>query len=219
MKIKFWGWRISTDDLTAYRKLYDSVSLTTDYRFNTYRRLSSLEGASNVALILASTALIVMSFIMILYSGELGRAEVYITIGQNCLPIIMLALSIMVSGAKYGARAERIHDCAQALNNFKKILNFKINYSGFVPSVDDFEKQATTYAEILSKYENHSKVDSSIELVRSNKIPAILNLFWEFFVSLVGRGLLYYFYLVVSITSVGWMLLGIYLAVKEVSPC
>ena len=213
------GWRISTDDLAAYRKLYESVSLTTDYRFNTYRRLSSLEGASNVSLILASTALIVVSFIVALYSGELGRGEAYITIGQNCWPIIMLALSIMVSGAKYGARAERIHDCAQALNNFKKILNFKINYSGFVPSVDDFEKQATTYAEILSKYENHSKVDSNIELVRSKKIPAILNLLWEFFVSSIGRGLLYYFYLAVSITSVGWMLLGIYLAVKEVSPC
>jgi hypothetical protein len=212
------GWRISTDNLAAYKKLYDSVNLTADYRFNTFRRLSSLEGASNVALILSSTAMIVVSFIVILYSGKLGRGEAFITIGQNCLPIIMLALSIMVSGAKYGARAERIHDCAQALNHFKKILKFTINDTGFVPSFADFEKQATKYAEIISKYENHSKVDSNIEGLRSKKNP-VIKLISELFVGIIGRGLLYYFYLAVSITSVGWMLLGIYLAVREVSLC
>ena len=131
----------------------------------------------------------------------------------------MLALSIMISGAKYGVRAERIHDCAQALNHFKKILNFKINDAGFAPSFDDFEEQASKYAEIISKYENHSKIDSNIEGLRSKKNSAFVNLISELFVGIIGRGLLYYFYLVVSITSVGWMLLGIYLAAKEVSLC
>lgn len=163
--------------------------------------------------------MIVVSVIVILYSGKLGRGEAFITIGQNCLPIIMLALSIMISGAKYGVRAERIHDCAQALNHFKKILNFKINDAGFAPSFDDFEEQASKYAEIISKYENHSKIDSNIEGLRSKKNSAFVNLISELFVGIIGRGLLYYFYLVVSITSVGWMLLGIYLAAKEVSLC
>lgn len=170
-------------------------------------------------MILASTALIVVSFIVALYSGKLGRNEVFITIGQNCLPIIMLALSIMVSGAKYGARAEKIHECAQALNHFKKILKFDIEDQSFSPSAENFKSYATQYADIISKYENHSKVDLSIESLRSIKSPLLLKPLIELVAGILGRGLFYYFYLSISAMSVGWMFLGIYLAVKEVLPC
>ena len=213
------GWDISNTKLTAYEKLYTSVSSTADYRFNTYRRLSSLDGAANIALILASTALIVVSFIVTMYTGKLGRTEAIITIGQNCLPIVMLALSILVSGAKYGARAEKIHDCAQALNHFKKILKFDITNEDFSPSAENFKNYATQYADIISKYENHSKIDLSIESIRNIKCPHIPKPVLELLAGIFGRGLLYYFYLFISFTSIGWMVLGIYLATKEVSPC
>ncbi|WP_353637209.1 SLATT domain-containing protein [Pseudomonas sp. MYb327] len=195
------------------------MSLTSDYRFNTYRRLNSLEGASNVALILASTALIVVSFIVALYTGKLGREEIYITIGQNCLPIIMLALSILVSGAKYGARSEKIHDCAQSLNHFKKLLKFDIEDHNFSPSSDNFKEYAKQYAEIIAKHENHSKVDLSIESLRTTKSTGFLKLLLELAAGLIGRGLLYYLYISISVMSVFWMLLGIYLAIRGVTPC
>lgn len=195
------------------------MSLTADYRFNTYRRLNSLEGASNVALILASTALIVVSFIVALYGKQLGQAEVYITIGQNCLPIVILALSIMVSGAKYGVRAEKIHDCAQALNHFKKILKFHIEDNNFILSENKFKDYSKEYSDIIAKYENHSKLDLHIEKLRGIKLPVIFSFPIELFSSFIGRGLLYYFYLLTSMMSVGWMILAIYLTIKEVSSC
>lgn len=170
-------------------------------------------------MILASTALIVVSFIVALYTGKLGKEEIYITIGQNCLPIIMLALSILVSGAKYGARAEKIHDCAQSLNHFKKLLRFDIEDSSFSPSSENFRQYATQYAEILAKYENHSKVDSNIENLRIIKKPGFLKLALDLLAGLIGRGLLYYFYLLISVMSVGWMLLGIYLAIRGIANC
>jgi hypothetical protein len=215
----YWGWCISNKSLIAYEKLYNSASLTADYRFNTHRRLNSLEGASNVALILASTALIVVSFIVALYNGKLGKEEIYITIGQNCLPVIMLALSILVSGAKYGARAEKIHDCAQSLNHFKKLLKFDIEDSSFSPSSENFRKYATQYAEIIAKHENHNKVDSNIESLRTIKNLGFFKLPLELLAGLIGRGLLYYFYLSISVMSVGWMLLGIYLAIRGATNC
>lgn len=203
----------------AYQKLYKSVSVTADYRFNTYRRLNSLEGVSNVALISASTALIVVSFIVALYSKNLGNNEIYVNIGQNCLPIIMLALSILVSGAKYGARAEKIHDCAQSLNHFKKLLKFDIEDCNFIPSAENFKKYATQYATIISKYENHSKVDLSIESLRTAKCPAILKPLVELLAGVLGRGILYYFYLLMFLMSVSWMFLGIYLAIIGATNC
>ncbi|UUE47153.1 SLATT domain-containing protein [Pectobacterium aroidearum] len=180
-----------------------------------------LEGASNVALILASTALITVSFIVALYGGNLGKSEVYITIGQNCLPIIMLALSIMVSGAKYGARAEKIHDCAQSLNHLKKILNFDIHDNNFSPSAEIFKRYAEKYTRIIERHENHSKLDLSIEILRNIKHPKILTPLVEFSSGLIGRGFLYYFYLLISLASLAWMFLGVYLAIsiKEGLPC
>jgi hypothetical protein len=203
----------------AYEKLYKSVSCTADYRFNTYRRLNSLEGASNFALILASTALIVVSFIVALYGKNLGVNEIYITIGQNCLPIIILALSILVSAAKYGTRAEKIHECAQSLNHFKKLLKFDMEDCNFSPTADNFKKYATQYSEIISKYENHSKVDSNIEILRIAKLSTIPKLLIELLAGIIGRGMLYYFYLSMSFMSVAWMFLGIYLAIKGVILC
>lgn len=205
--------------MLAYEKLYKSVSCTADYRFNTFRRLNSLEGASNFALILASTALIVVSFIVALYGKNLGRNEIYITIGQNCLPIIILALSILVSAAKYGARAEKIHECAQSLNHFKKLLKFDIEDCNFSPSADNFKKYATQYSEIISRYENHSKVDLSIESLRISKCPTVLKPLIELLAGIIGRGLLYYFYLSMSVMSFAWMFLGIYLAIKGAILC
>lgn len=213
------GWDISGANLSSFDKLYNSASCTADYRFNTYRRLSSLDGAANIALILASTALIVVSFIVAMYAGKLGRTETIITIGQNCLPIVMLALSILVSGAKYGSRAEKIHDCAQALNHFKKILKYEISSTQFVPTTQKFIEFANQYAEIISKYENHSKIDLSIESIRKINSPLILKPVLELIASIFGRGLLYYFYLFISITSICWMVLGVYIAIKEVTPC
>jgi len=181
--------------------------------------LNSLEGASNFALILASTALIVVSFIVALYGKNLGVNEIYITIGQNCLPIIILALSILVSAAKYGTRAEKIHECAQSLNHFKKLLKFDMEDCNFSPTADNFKKYATQYSEIISKYENHSKVDSNIEILRIAKLSTIPKLLIELLAGIIGRGMLYYFYLSMSFMSVAWMFLGIYLAIKGVILC
>ncbi|WP_157696389.1 SLATT domain-containing protein [Pseudomonas asplenii] len=156
---------------------------------------------------------------MALYSTNLGKDEIYINIGQNCLPIIMLALSILVSGAKYGTRAEKIHECAQALNHFKKLLKYDIEDSTFTPSAENFKNYAKRYAKIIAKHENHSKMDLNIEHIRTIKSKLLPKPLAELVASLIGRGLLYYFYLLMSGMSVGWMSLGIYLAIKGATPC
>lgn len=154
-----------------------------------------------------------------MYKENIGANEIYLSIGQACLPIIMLALSIMVSGAKYGARADKMHLCAQELNYFKKLLNYEIEDANFSPSPDKFRKYAEQYSEMLSKYENHSKVDLSIESIRSLKKPRLIIPLVELIAALIGRGLIYYLYILISVMSVGWMALGAYLVIKGVVSC
>lgn len=215
IKNTYWRWGICTNNLTAYEKLYKSADCTADYRFNAYRRLSFLEGASNLSLISASTALIVVSFIVALYSDTFEKERI-ITIGQNCMPIVMLALSIMVSSAKYGSRAERMHDCAQALNHFKKIIKFKILQEGFSPNADEFRKDAAKYARIISKYENHANLDMHVEKLKSWADDAPLAAILAVPFSIIEKGWVFYFYTLVSLVSLAWLLLALYLAIKGV---
>lgn len=204
------------DKLAAYKKLLKSASDTADYRFNAYRRLLRLEHASNLALISASTALIVVSVIVALYSNELGQYEKIITIGQNCMPVIMLAVSIMVSGAKYGTRAEKMHECAQALNHLKKLFNFKIQKEAFDPTFDEFNKDSLKYARVISKFDNHSDADMYVEKVRLWFKGKYISWLVVIPVEIIEKGWIYYCYATVSILSLAWICLGLYSVIKGI---
>lgn len=207
------------DKLAAYKKLFASASCTADYRFNAYRRLLRLEHASNLALISASTALIVVSVIVAIYSNELGQYGQIITIGQNCMPVVMLAVSIMVSGARYGTRAEKMHECAQALNHLKKIFNFKIQNEEFEPKFDEFNKDSLKYARIISKYDNHSDADVYVEKVRSWFKDKYISWLAVIPIEIIEKGWVYYCYAAVSISSLAWICLGLYSVIKGIEPC
>ncbi|WP_160019947.1 SLATT domain-containing protein [Pseudomonas sp. 8O] len=204
------------DKLAAYKKLLASASCTADYRFNAYRRLLRLEHASNLALISASTALIVVSVIVALYSNELGQYEKIITIGQNCMPVIMLAVSIMVSGAKYGIRAEKMHECAQTLNHLKKLFNFKIQNENFDPKFDEFNKDSLRYARTISKYDNHADADVYVEKVRSWFEGKCISWLAVIPIEIIEKGWIYYCYATVSILSLAWIFLGLYSVTKGI---
>jgi hypothetical protein len=206
-------------DNNAYEKLLVSASCTADYRFNSYRRLLRLESASNLALVSASTALIIVSVILSLSPAGFGDYDRIIAVGQNCIPIILLAISIMVSGAKYGSRAERMHECAQGLINFKKLLNFKIQQNDFSPTLDEFSGDATRYADLLSKYENHSDIDMYVEKVRNWAKGRCCSWLMVLPVFVIDKGWIYYCYAVVSIASLAWVSLGLYFAFKGVLNC
>jgi hypothetical protein len=187
-------------NLKAYEKLYTSASCTSDYRFNTYRRLSNLDITSNIALIFSSTSLIVVSFITSTCSDNLKEHKLIIDIIQQCLPVVMLSLSILISSSKYGARAEKIHTCAQELSNLKKMLYFDINDEKFTPSKESFKRYAKKYYEIILSHENHSKLDSFIEDVRKKDC-----VFLKTFADIIGKGFAYYFYLSITAGSIYWM--------------
>lgn len=131
----------------------------------------------------------------------------------------MLALSIMVSGAKYGSRAEKMHDCAQALNHFKKVLSYKLEDPNFAPSAKDFKKEAKNYAGIISKHENHDNIDRLIEEIKQLQPCPILTPFKKTLIWIMERGVLFYFYASITLTSAAWIMLALYFATKEVQPC
>ena len=125
----------------------------------------------------------------------------------------------MVSGAKYGSRAEKMHECAQSLNHFKKIINFKAQCNNFTPTLLEFQKDSIKYSRIISKYDNHDDSDRRTEKIR--KFFKGINCSWLAVIpiALVEKGWIYYFYSAVSLSSAAWICLGVYSAIRGGTAC
>lgn len=146
--------------INPYIELHKSSSTTATDRFNACRRLSKLDSASVHAMTFSSIALIIISIISI---GKFENIKIpenlndIVTLVQTCLPILLLAISINISNANYGAKAQRMHDSAKQLNDFsKKIYPFSM--------LDEweemkYEEHRIEYAVIIDKSENHENVD------------------------------------------------------------
>lgn len=176
--------------------------------------MQSLDWGANLALISASTSLIIVSIITALTPELSGKLKTIIDTGQNCIPVVMLALSIMVSGARYGARSERMHDCAQELNHFRKLINFKIKHQQSKANSKKFSKDAEKYARIISKCENHSTIDKLVESLNNWAKGKCLYAFYTTLASILSKGILFYLYLSVTALSLAWIITSLFFAFK-----
>lgn len=195
---------------SSYEKLRKSASSTANFRFNAARRLDFLDRFSNLALIMASSALIITSIAIELLKSKVLIAD-YISIGQLCIPVLLLALSILVTNCKYGVRAEKMHDCAQKLNHYSKLFEYKVSEKNettqYTPEeYIEYKGFCEEYARVLNDYDNHCDIDRT-----SQKIKDILGkgaitspfkdlIAFVFNISFVG-----YFYFLINIASIYWV--------------
>lgn len=200
---------MSNSKSEKYKKLQRSASSTADFRFNAHRRLDFLDKLSNSALILASSSLIITSITIELLKGKVQVAD-YINIGQLCIPIILLALSIVISNCKYGVRADKMHECAQKLNHYGKLFEYKVTEKIFVTDFTENEYReykvfCEEYADTLRNCDNHSDIDRVAQKIKNclGKC-SITSPFkdlgaFAFNISLIG-----YFYFFINVFAIFW---------------
>ena len=195
----------------VYSKFYKSVASTANFRFNAYRRLDFLDKTSNLALIFASTSLIITSIVIeIMKKKNLPSIDV-INLGQLCIPIILLVLSILISSCRYGSRSEKIHECAQKINHIGKLCQYKIEEKKQINIFShdeyiEYKNLCQQYADVISKYENHEDIDRISQKIKETlKGFFLLSSFRDLIAFLFNISLIGYFYLSLIFVSFYWV--------------
>lgn len=207
-----------------YIELYKSSSTTATDRFNACKRLTNLDRASMHAMTFASIALIIISIISI---GNFKNIKIpedlndIVSLVQTCLPILLLAISINISSANYGAKAQRMHDSAKNLNNFSKIIYPYSKNEEWEKS--KYETHCQEYANIIDKYENHDDVDhertkrnKKINLIRKNLGVNGIYLHIQIADLIFKNGKIFYFYYATIIFSLIWVTVITFLSYKTI---
>lgn len=170
----------SEDAKTPYEALYKSASATSDDRFNAYRRLKKLDESSMMSLTCSSLSLIIVSLIQLSNFRTFKIPENLadpVTIVQNFIPIIILAISIIVTNCRYGSRAEKMHECARQLNHIKKILKEKTHLK--IAWDQDYESHCENYNKIINQHDNHENIDRYTRLIDKSQ-KGTKNHIWVF---------------------------------------
>lgn len=213
----------NNNDANEFPMIYESINRTKDDRFNADRRLQALDKNSLVSLSAASTALVILSILPLIPSSAATCEKIVnlaipsdikpaYDIFQICMPIILLVVSIIVSFAKYGARAEKMHRCGLEINTLKKQID-ALTCEERMSQQEDYTKK---YEEILSRYEeNHQTIDHELsKFIDKNKTPNKPPLTKIYFYLLKhGKGI--YFYKLITLISIAWPIFVVIKTVKN----
>lgn len=152
--------------------LLRSIRVTCTARFHSARRLRHHEAWSLWSISFASLFLLLISL--------LEPFDVAISINSNMLALsqvaasaIILVVSILVNGSKFGERAEKMHTCALELNALSREIENAI-HAQKLNEVN--ESLRARYETILGKYENHSDTDFLIAQIR--RAPEYYGIHW-----------------------------------------
>ncbi len=183
-----------------FEMLKKSAISTANFRFNAHRRLDFHDKSSNLALIVASSSLIITSITIELVKSKVIVAD-YINIGQLCIPILLLALSIIITNCKYAVRAEKMHECAQILNHYSKIFSYKasektVNKDFTHQEYLEYKGFCEEYAQVLKGYDNHCDIDRTAQKIKDNlKKCSLTSPFKDIIAFLFNISLIGYFYI------------------------
>jgi len=145
----------------SLRTLYAKMRKTAKARFNCATRLSRHQMLSLWSLPLFSAGLIGMTLLSVLHI-QTNISPPFYDLLQIMLALLVLIISLVLSGNKYSDRAERMHRCALEVNALcHQILPDCVANK---ESSDVYTRTLEKYGAILNAYENHADID--FDLVR-----------------------------------------------------
>jgi hypothetical protein len=145
----------------SLRTLYTKMRKTGKARFNCAKRLSTHQALSLWSLPLFSAGLIGMTLLSALHIRTNLAAPFYDLL-QIMLALLVLIISLVLSGNKYSDRSERMHRCALEINALcHQILP---DCAANRDNTDVYNRTLEKYGAILNAYENHADID--FDLVR-----------------------------------------------------
>jgi hypothetical protein len=155
---------------TPSEHLLRSLRITTTARFHAARRLRSHEAWSLWSISFASLFLLVIPLFEP-FGVKLQLATSVVGLSQVVASAVILVVSILVNGTKFGERAEKMHSCALDLNALTRSVERAIHS---IATDDDIEKLRHAYEAILAKHENHS--DTDFLIAQARRAPEYYNI-------------------------------------------
>jgi hypothetical protein len=145
----------------SVRTLYTKMRKTAKARFNCAKRLSTHQTLSLWSLPLFSAGLIGMTLLSALHIRT-NLSPPFYDLLQVMLALLVLIISLVLSGNKYSDRAERMHRCGLELNALcHEILPECVANRD---NTEVYNRTLQKYGAILNAYENHADID--FDLVR-----------------------------------------------------
>jgi hypothetical protein len=141
-----------------------AIRLTAACRFSATNRLRRHESLSLFSISMSSLAVVIVS-LMEPFGLKLAIPSNAVNLICAALSLMILVVSLMVSGYKYGERAEKMHAGAVEINSVARRLEPAVK-AGDMPEI---ERLTEIYESILKIYENHRPVDYRVAQV--NRYP------------------------------------------------
>lgn len=158
--------------------LRTTVWRTAGGRYNAARRLRRREFMSVLSLALLSSLSVAIAFLQRIYSPQGGTPlDNYLTALAGCFGIFVLAISLVEYGAKHGARADSLHQCAEELTALQQEIaqcTAELN-SGSSTTWDTVSALRAEYDTTKSRCrENHEPIDDSLFRAQRRFSPEFL---------------------------------------------
>jgi SMODS and SLOG-associating 2TM effector domain family 5 len=139
-----------------------AIRLTTACRFSAADRLRRHERFSLFSITMSSLAVVIVS-LMEPFGLKLAIPSNAVNLICAALSLLILVVSLMVSGNKYGERAEKMHAGGVEINSVARRLEPAIKAA----NKDEIERLTDTYENILKIYENHKPLDYKVAQITS----------------------------------------------------
>lgn len=139
-----------------------AVRITASARFSAANRLRRHETYSLFSITMCSLAVVVISLlepfgVMLLLPSNA------INLFSAGISLLILVVSLMVSGNKYGERAEKMHAGAVEINSVARRLEPAIQSN----NVNAIAQLTDEYENILKIYENHKEIDYKVARIKA----------------------------------------------------
>lgn len=149
-----------TDETPNQHKLR-SVRITAAARFSAAHRLRRHESVSLFSISICSLAVVVISMLEP-FGVRLSVPPNAVNLCLAAVSLLILVVSLLVSGGKYGERAEKMHAGAVEINAIGRRLESAVANSNEA-LVSDLSEQ---YENVLKIHENHKDIDYTVATIK-----------------------------------------------------
>jgi uncharacterized protein YsxB (DUF464 family) len=146
---------------TAEQHKLRAIRITAAARFSAAERLRRHERYSLFSITMCSLAVVIISLLEP-FGVKLTLPSNAVNLFCAAISLLILVVSLMVSGSKYGERAEKMHAGAVEINAVARSLESAVQ-NGNQPLIDRLIEQ---YENILKIYENHIEVDYKVAQIK-----------------------------------------------------
>ncbi|WP_148210941.1 SLATT domain-containing protein [Methylibium petroleiphilum] len=138
-----------------------AIRVTAAARFSAVQRLRRHESVSLFSITMCSLGVVVISLLEP-FGVRLSVPSGAVNLSAAIVSMLILVVSLLVSGRKYGERAEKMHAGAIEINAVSRKLEMAISRD----EQQEIDALSEQYESLLKMYENHEDVDYKVAQIK-----------------------------------------------------